>query len=47
MKLTDSSKALELKKQTLSAWTRLLLQNGDIDLKKYNRMLALIDKLSA
>jgi len=47
MKLTESSKALELKKQTLTAWTKILLDNGEIDHKKYDLMLVLIDKLSA
>ena len=47
MKLTDKCKALELKKQTLTAWTRILLGRGEIDTQKYNRMLVLIDKLTA
>ena len=44
--ITEKCKALELKKQTLTAWTRILLGRGEIDVKKYNRMLVLIDKLT-
>ncbi len=47
LKITEKCKALELKKQTLTAWTRILLGRGEIDVKKYNRMLVLIDKLTA
>lgn len=39
--------ALALKKKTLTAWTKLLLENGEIDRAKYNRMLVMIDKLTA
>ena len=46
LKITEKCKALELKKQTLTAWTRILLGRGEIDVKKYNRMLVLIDKLT-
>ncbi|MDO4944225.1 MAG: hypothetical protein Q4E74_03375 [Ruminococcus sp.] len=38
---------LELKKKTLAAWTKILLNNGEIDVKKYNRMIALIENLTA
>lgn len=38
---------LMLKKQTLAAWTKLLFDKGDIDLRKYNRMLVLIERLTA
>ena len=47
LKITEKCKALELKKQTLTAWTKILLGRGEIDVKKYNRMLVLIDKLTA
>ena len=43
----DSRTALELKKQTLTAWTRILHGRSEIDTQKYNRMLVLIDKLTA
>lgn len=35
-----------LKKLTLSAWTKILLNNGMIDIKKYNRMITKINKLT-
>ena len=46
LKITEKCKALELKKQTLTAWARIFLGRGEIDLKKFNRMLVLIDKLT-
>lgn len=46
MKKTDVSK-LELKKKTLTAWTKILLNSGEIDLKKYNRMISMIENLTA
>ena len=44
---TDSAAALARKKQTLVAWTKILLREGEIDQGKYNRMVALIEKLTA
>lgn len=35
-----------LKKLTLSAWAKILLNNGMIDIKKYNRMITRINKLT-
>ncbi len=40
-------KSLEMKKLTLTAWTKTLLSKGMIDIPKYNRMLKLIDSLKA
>lgn len=46
--LTNTKNAkLELKKKILAAWSKLLLDTGEIDIKKYNRMLVLIDRLTA
>lgn len=45
MKKTDEK--LLLKKQTLKAWTAILLAKGIIDLAKYNQMIARIDKMTA
>ena len=36
---------LTMKKLMLTAWSKTLLSKGIIDLAKYNRMVALIDKL--
>lgn len=44
---TDSAAALARKKQTLIAWTKILLNEGEIERSKYNRMVALIEKLTA
>lgn len=41
------NKEIELKKQTLKAWTKILHKQGMIDTAKYNKMIALIEKLSA
>ncbi len=38
---------LEMKKKTLAAWTKLLLNSGEIDIKKYNRMIMMIERLAA
>lgn len=35
-----------LKKLTISAWAKILLNDGMIDIKKYNRMIAKINKLT-
>ena len=37
---------LEMKKKTLAAWTKLLLNSGEIDIKKYNRMIMMIERLA-
>ncbi|MBQ8181409.1 MAG: hypothetical protein IKK91_04900 [Ruminococcus sp.] len=44
---TDSAAALARKKQTLIAWTKILLNEGEIERSKYNRMVTLIEKLTA
>ena len=36
-----------VKKKTLAAWTKLLLNSGEIDIKKYNRMIMMIERLAA
>lgn len=38
---------LRFKKDTLKAWTRILYRQGQIDLAKCNRMLLMIEKLTA
>ena len=38
---------LEMKKKTLAAWTKLLLNSGEIDIQKYNRMIMMIERLAA
>ena len=38
---------LEMKKKALAAWTKLLLNSGEIDIKKYNRMIMMIERLTA
>ena len=38
---------LEMKKKTLTDWTKLLLNSGEIDIKKYNRMIMMIERLAA
>lgn len=47
--MTTESKEnkLYMKKLTLKAWTMILHKQGEIDLAKCNRMIALIDKLAA
>lgn len=45
--MSKSNLNLELKKKTLTAWTKILLSNGEIDIKKYNRMIVLIERLTA
>ena len=47
--MTTESKEnkLYMKKLTLKAWTMILHKQGKIDLAKCNRMIALIDKLTA
>lgn len=44
MKNTEN-KELELKKQTLIAWTQILFHKEIIDLAKRNRMVELIEKM--
>ena len=46
-RMKKSDEKLLLKKQTLKAWTGILLAKGMIDLAKYNRMISKIDKLTA
>lgn len=43
----SSYSKLEMKKKTLAAWTKLLLNSGEIDIKKYNRMIMMIERLAA
>lgn len=38
---------LKLKKQTLTAWVKILFQEGKINLNKCNKMLSKIDKLTS
>ena len=38
---------LELKKETLSAWAKILLNQNDIDEDKYHKMLNRISKLKS
>ena len=38
---------LEIKKHTLKAWTMILYKQGRIDTQKCNRMIAMIEKLTA
>ena len=38
---------LELKKDILKAWTMILYKQGRIDTQKCNRMIAMIEKLTA
>lgn len=38
---------LEMKKNTLKAWTMILHKQGKIDTSKCNRMIAMIEKLNA
>ena len=38
---------LEMKKSTLKAWTMILHKQGKIDTSKCNRMIAMIERLSA
>lgn len=44
---TNTKEQLELKKLTLTAWAKILLDNGTIDSTKYRRMVEKIDKLKA
>lgn len=44
--MSDANK-LSIKKITLKAWTMILLKNGEISVSKCNKMISLIDKLSA
>lgn len=44
MKKVDEK--LQLKKQTLIAWTNILLAKGMIDLAKCNRMKSMIEKMT-
>ena len=45
MKAITVDPHLELKKQTLTAWAFILLQEGIIDLTRCNRMIAVINAL--
>ncbi|MGN0666298.1 MAG: hypothetical protein ACI4KF_07200 [Huintestinicola sp.] len=47
--MTTESKESKLcmKKLTLKAWTMILHKQGKISLAKYNRMIAMIEKLAA
>ena len=44
-KTNDSESGL--KKLTLKGWAKILLNEGMIDMDRYNRMIFLIDKLTA
>jgi hypothetical protein len=45
--IKKDSPELLMKKATLTAWTRLLLKQGKIDITKCNKMLAAIERLTA
>lgn len=45
--MKKSDEKLMLKKQTLTAWTEILLAKGMIDLAKCNKMKSLIERLTA
>ena len=45
--MKKDSPELLMKKATLTAWTRLLLKQGKIDITKCNKMLAAIERLTA
>ncbi len=40
-----NNKQLEMKQETLKAWTKIMLNEGYIDINKYNKMIASISKL--
>ena len=44
---TENDIKLETKKLTLKAWTMILHKQGRISLAKCNKMIAVIEKLSA
>ncbi len=37
---------IELKKLTLISWAKILLNNGTIDISRYNAMMSKIEKLT-
>jgi|GEM_PF-3715472 len=43
----NSDEKLKLKKLTLTAWAKILLAEGMIDLAKCNRMISMIEKMTA
>lgn len=45
--MKQESRELTMKKSTLKAWTRILYRQGRIDLAKCNRMMMMIDKMTA
>lgn len=47
MGATTKAAELEMKKNTLKAWTMILYKQGKIDTQKCNRMIAMIEKLNA
>lgn len=44
---TNRTAELALKKATLEAWARILYNEGMIDLRRCNKMITLISKLSS
>ena len=42
---TEKEKGLELKKSTLLGWTKIILNEGFIDIDRYNKMIDKINKL--
>ncbi len=46
MNTTIEHEGLTLKKLTLTAWAKILLDTSKIDLKKYNIMIEKIDRLT-
>ena len=47
MNKSQKENNLEIKKHTLKAWTMILHKQGKIDTQKYNKMIAMIEKLTA
>ena len=43
----NSDEKLKLKKLTLTSWANILLAEGIIDLAKCNRMISMIEKMTA
>ena len=45
--MKNTNQNTEQKKLTLQAWTKILLKNGTIDMAKYQRMISIINKITA
>jgi len=44
--MLNKEKDLVLKKAVLSAWAKILLDEGYVDTKKYNQMISRINKIN-